>query len=393
MANDLITRLLLDSKGFDNNLQKSTKQIQDFQKKVDGIKGGIGNVAGAITKFIPQLAVLTGGIAAFNKTIESSESLSDAWGSTMEAATASVDSFFTSISSGNFGNFLSGLRSVIDSAKEAYNAMDDLGTFINFSDVDFAKLEAQRSRIMYQIKERKKSGLDTSDLEEQLTANDNQYTELAEKKAKKYGDAYQKALKKIMSKRGYGEDYESYEYTVMQYASGSESWEQLGKDIEEREKRLAELRKEGYEYAYSRRGFGGDIEKGNIWEQEVETLNLLKAIANAEGEVTEANQLYIQQLNAITQGYNKRRESFKYLSDTEQKETKKLVNLNKELTSDFKANLDNYQISIGFDDNIKNALKDLPDDIADLLKTPFDKYTASMDYLNFQYKKGYIDQV
>ena len=116
----------------------------------------------------------------------------------------------------------------------------------------------------------------------------------------------------------------------------------MGKDIKEREKRLAELRKEGYEYAYSRRGFGGDIEKGNIWEQEVETLNLLKAIANGEGEITEANKLYIQQLNEISKGYNKRRETFKYLSDTEQKETKKLVNLNKGLTGDFKANLDSY---------------------------------------------------
>lgn len=229
MANDLITRLLLDSKGFDNNLQKSTKQIQDFQKKVDEIKGGIGNVAGAITTFIPQLAVLTGGIAAFNKTIESSESLSDAWGSTMEAATASVDSFFASISSGNFGNFLSGLRSVIDSAKEAYNAMDDLGTFTNFSDVDLAKIEAQRSQLMYQIKERKKSGLDTSDLEEQLIATDIQITEIAEKKAKLFGDAYQATLKEILAKRGVSDNYLN---DVMDYASGAKRWEQLSKDIE-----------------------------------------------------------------------------------------------------------------------------------------------------------------
>lgn len=71
-------------------------------------------------------------------------------------------------------------------------------------------------------------------------------------------------------------------------------------------------------------------------------IGVLEAFADAEGEITEANKLYIQQQNEVVKAFNKRRESFKYLSDVEQKETKKLINLNKELTVDFKANLDNY---------------------------------------------------
>lgn len=37
---DLITRLLLNTQQFDNNLGKSTKQIQGFQQKIQGFSSG-----------------------------------------------------------------------------------------------------------------------------------------------------------------------------------------------------------------------------------------------------------------------------------------------------------------------------------------------------------------
>ena len=51
---DLITRLLLNTQQFDNNLGKSTKQIQGFQQKIQGFSSG---AVSAFTKFAGVLGV------------------------------------------------------------------------------------------------------------------------------------------------------------------------------------------------------------------------------------------------------------------------------------------------------------------------------------------------
>lgn len=42
---DLVTRLLLDSSGFNNNIVKSSRQVQEFQQITGNIVGTIGKFA------------------------------------------------------------------------------------------------------------------------------------------------------------------------------------------------------------------------------------------------------------------------------------------------------------------------------------------------------------
>ena len=147
MANDLITRLVLDSKGFDQNLQKSTKQVQDFQKVTNNIKGGIGTLGISFTKLVPQLALLTGGITAadtaFKGFLGSSQGLSDG----IEKIKGSVDSLVASLTSnvlnGSLDNFFKNLGNVIDKAKLSAQAKDALASSEMHSKVmaDYYKAE------------------------------------------------------------------------------------------------------------------------------------------------------------------------------------------------------------------------------------------------------------
>ena len=41
MANDLVTRLLLNSQNFDNNIRKSTQQMQTMQRQAATVKAGM----------------------------------------------------------------------------------------------------------------------------------------------------------------------------------------------------------------------------------------------------------------------------------------------------------------------------------------------------------------
>ena len=117
---DLVTRLLLNSSQFDNNIRQSTQQVQQFQQVGRNITATIGRFAGVL-----GIAMTAG--EAFNKVLNSSQTLGDMTASNMAALKTSVDEFFYSLGNGNLSNFLTGLGDMINKAKEAYAALDQLG--------------------------------------------------------------------------------------------------------------------------------------------------------------------------------------------------------------------------------------------------------------------------
>lgn len=121
---DILTRLLLNTDGFDAKLGKSKASVQSFEGTITSMasKAGAGvlKLAGGI-----GVAVTAG--EAFNKVLNSSQTLGDMTASNLHAAKESVDQFFYSLGAGEFNNFLNGLGDIISKAKEAHAAMDQLG--------------------------------------------------------------------------------------------------------------------------------------------------------------------------------------------------------------------------------------------------------------------------
>ena len=84
--------------------------------------------AGAgIMKFAGTIGVAVGAYEGFNKLMNSSQTLSDEYNRTIEGLKGTVDNFFYSIGSGDWTPFFYGLDETIRKAREAYNAMDQLG--------------------------------------------------------------------------------------------------------------------------------------------------------------------------------------------------------------------------------------------------------------------------
>ena len=67
---DLVTRLLLDSSGFNNNIVRSSRQVQEFQQIT-------GNIVGTIGKFAAGIGIATTASDAFMKIIRSSQATND----------------------------------------------------------------------------------------------------------------------------------------------------------------------------------------------------------------------------------------------------------------------------------------------------------------------------
>lgn len=118
--NDLVVRLLLKTNGFDADLGKAKKGVDDFASQLGG------RVAGAVGKFAAGIGVAMGGMETFNKVMRSSQTLSDTFDNTMNALKGSVDAFFQSIATGNWDAFNGGLIQTINNMHKVSSMQDML---------------------------------------------------------------------------------------------------------------------------------------------------------------------------------------------------------------------------------------------------------------------------
>ena len=131
---DIVTRLLLKTNDFDANLNKSKKNVNGFQSDIAKMSGVA--VLG-VMKFAGVLGIAVTASEGFNKVMNSSQTLGDEYARTMDGLKGGVDQFFYSIGSGDWTPFMNGISETIRLAREAYNAMDQLGnTKMSFSYFD-----------------------------------------------------------------------------------------------------------------------------------------------------------------------------------------------------------------------------------------------------------------
>lgn len=121
---DIVARLLLNTNDFDKNLDSSKSSVNNFQGGISSMAKSVGSgflkVAGGIGLVVSAGEGLT-------KFLNSSQELGDMTARNIAALKGTVDDFFYSLGSGEFSSFLSGLGDIIDKAKEAHNALDQLG--------------------------------------------------------------------------------------------------------------------------------------------------------------------------------------------------------------------------------------------------------------------------
>ena len=134
---DLVTRLLLQNKSFDNALKNSGNQVDKFGKRtanagkgVADFQGKIGNLASragaGLIKFAGVAGLAIGGVEALEKTMRGSQTTSDMFDNNMNAARDSVNMFFSSLSRGDWTAFQNGLIETFTRLKDLSAVLDEL---------------------------------------------------------------------------------------------------------------------------------------------------------------------------------------------------------------------------------------------------------------------------
>ncbi|MCM1150272.1 MAG: hypothetical protein NC319_09360 [Butyricicoccus sp.] len=189
MAKDVIARMRVETQQWEQGMGRARKSMDEMQKSTGGMDKALGSGIASMAKFATAAASIKVAMDGANKLIGSSQTLTDAFGRTMQATTRVVDSFFESLARGSFQSFLGGLDGIISKAREAYDALDTLGTFDIFATPLRARNEAMQAELKYNIRagigniEEQKAAL--KELEKELAGLSKQESALADTAASK----------------------------------------------------------------------------------------------------------------------------------------------------------------------------------------------------------------
>ena len=186
---DIIARLLLQTGDFNRNLASAKNDVKN-------LSGTLGSMGGALTKVAGIFGVTATAVGVFEKSMNSSQKLNDLYENTMGGLKGAVDEFFYSIANGDWTNWFNGISGVIDKAKEAKAALDDLGNTSMSYNYFNAKNMADFSDQLAIIKDKTSSKEQVEEAKKRVKEILDSQKEISQV----YSDAANDALKKQVSK-------------------------------------------------------------------------------------------------------------------------------------------------------------------------------------------------
>jgi hypothetical protein len=160
---DLVTRLLLQTKNFDDGITRSAAEMKKMRERANSVKGEINSLSGIMGKFAGALGVAMTAQQAFKKTIDGCQASADSFAAIQQSATTSVDNFFSSMASGDFTSFINGIDNIASSARQAYNALDDLSNMSMAFSNKQSRVRVQMGEDIVKMRKGRQKGASASD--------------------------------------------------------------------------------------------------------------------------------------------------------------------------------------------------------------------------------------
>ncbi len=126
-SKDLVVKLTINSSDFDNGLRNAKSSMNKFQKDTLSVSSVFKSAIGGMTKAFAGLGLAVGATEIFKSFINSTQTMSDAWGNAMVTAKTSFQVFETAVAAGT-GGILNNFKQSIAAAREFAEAMDAFGS-------------------------------------------------------------------------------------------------------------------------------------------------------------------------------------------------------------------------------------------------------------------------
>lgn len=138
--------------------------IGESKNKTDILSGAVNDLAGKFGLSVPKLGAMSVAIAGVTGALKvakdaffSNEQSLDEWEKTTESAKAVYNGFLDALNTGDISGYLGRINQIVDAARKAYDALDELGTYNAFNQVNVSRDKQRLTNAMADYREGKGS--------------------------------------------------------------------------------------------------------------------------------------------------------------------------------------------------------------------------------------------
>ena len=138
--------------------------IGESKNKTDILSGAVNDLAGKFGLSVPKLGAMSVAIAGVTGALKvakdaffSNEQSLDEWGKTTDSAKAVYNGFLDALNTGDISGYLGRINQIVDAARKAYDALDELGTYNAFNQVNVSRDKQRLTNAMADYREGKGS--------------------------------------------------------------------------------------------------------------------------------------------------------------------------------------------------------------------------------------------
>lgn len=146
MAKDVIARLKADTSQWDSGLAKATRSLNKFRQNnmsLDAaLQGSVKTLTSVAAKYVGWGAAITGAMKVAKDAFKRNEAQLDEWQGFVRASESVYGGFLEALNNGDISGYLNNVNAIIGAARDAYDALDELGTFQAFNQVNTARDKA-----------------------------------------------------------------------------------------------------------------------------------------------------------------------------------------------------------------------------------------------------------
>lgn len=138
--------------------------IGESKNQTDILSGAVNDLAGKFGLSVPKLGAMSVAIAGVTGALKvakdaffSNEQSLDEWEKTTESAKSVYNGFLDALNTGDISGYLGRINQIVDAARKAYDALDELGTYNAFNQVNVSRDKQRLTNAMADYREGKGS--------------------------------------------------------------------------------------------------------------------------------------------------------------------------------------------------------------------------------------------
>ena len=184
------------------SLGEINSSIGESKSETDLLSGAVNELTGKLGINIPKLGAMSIAIAAVTGAAKvakdaffANEQQLDEWGRMTESCTSLYNGFLDALNTGDISGYLQRIKQIVDAARSAYDALDELGTYNAFNQVNVSRDKQRLTNAMADYREGKGSKEEVRaasqavlrNLDEKYNKQNDAYVAMANKLAAQYG--------------------------------------------------------------------------------------------------------------------------------------------------------------------------------------------------------------